>query len=167
MNDRRMARADLVTGAILFALAVAVVAGSWSMDRLEARRIHPLSAPGFTPGLLGLALAVTSALLIIQAVRRGGATGWGEPFGAGGRLSPAMLRLLGALALSLIYALGLIGRMPYWLATALFVSTFIAVFEWGDGGPRWLRLAWAVGLGLGVGLVVSYVFRELFLVRLP
>lgn len=167
MNDRRMGRADLVTGAVLFALSVAVVAGSWNMDRLEARRIHPLSAPGFTPGLLGLALGVAAVLLIVQAVRRGGATGWSVSFDRASWFSPATLRLFGAMALSLIYALGLVGSMPYWLATSLFVTVFIAVFEWNEGGPRWLRLAWAVGIGLGVGLCVSYVFSELFLVRLP
>lgn len=167
MNDRSMGRADLVTGAVLFALSVAVVAGAWNMDRLEARRIHPLSAPGFTPGLLGLALGVASVLLIVQAVRRGGATGWSGAFDRESWFSPATLRLFGALALCLIYALGLIGRMPYWLATSLFVASFIAVFEWNEGGSRWVRLAWAIGIGLGVGLFVSYVFSELFLVRLP
>ena len=57
--------------------------------------------------------------------------------------------------------------MPYWLATSVFVASFIAIFEWTDGGSRWVRLAWALGIGLAVGLAVSYVFSELFLVRLP
>lgn len=165
MSNPRMARADLVTGAILFALSVAVVAGSWNMDRLEARRIHPLSAPGFTPGLLGLALAVASIILIVQAVRRGGAR---RLEGSGtGRMTADAYRLWGTLVLCLVYALGLIGRMPYWLATALFVASFVAIFEWNEGGTRWIRLVWAIGIGLAVGLGVSYVFSELFLVRLP
>jgi putative flippase GtrA len=63
--------------------------------------------------------------------------------------------------------LGLLGRMPYWLATALFVSVFVAVFEWHDGGSRLVRLAWAAGIGIACGAIVNYVFSELFLVRLP
>lgn len=166
MNDRGMARADLLTGAVLFAVSVAVVAGAWNMDRLEARRIHPLSAPGFTPGLLGLALGVTSVLLVAQALRRGGATGWSSMLEGGWR-SAAMAHLFGALALCLFYAVVLVGTLPYWLATSIFVSAFIAVFEWKDAVPKWQMLSWAVGIGVGIGVVVSYVFSELFLVRLP
>ncbi|MCP4383472.1 MAG: hypothetical protein GY798_18990 [Hyphomicrobiales bacterium] len=166
MNERGMARADLFTGAVLFAVSVAVVVGAWNMDRLEARRIHPLSAPGFTPGLLGLALAVTSLILVIQALRRGGATGWSEIL-VGEWRSAAGARLFGALALCLLYAIVLIGTLPYWLATAIFVTAFVAVFEWNEAAPRWQALVWAVGIGVGVGVVVSYVFSELFLVRLP
>ena len=64
MPDRRKAQADVVFGAMLFVLAVALIAGAWNMDRLELRQIHPLSAPGLTPGLLGLALAVASLMLV-------------------------------------------------------------------------------------------------------
>ncbi|WP_421725548.1 tripartite tricarboxylate transporter TctB family protein [Bauldia sp.] len=167
MNDQRMARADLVTGAVLFALSVAFVVGSWNMDRLEARRIHPFSAPGVTPGLLGLALGVTSALLVVQAVRKGGLTGWGDLARNGFKLTDAGRRLLGAIVLCLFYPLVLIGTLPYWLATTIFVTGFIFAFEWNQPSPLWQRLAWAFGIGVVVGVGISYVFTELFLVRLP
>lgn len=163
MTEPREARADLVTGVILFALSAAVIVGAWNMDRLEIRRIHPFSAPGVTPGLLGIALGIASFIMIVQSVRRGGlAGGW-----AAGAPRQAVIRLVVAAALALVYALGLIGNMPYWLATALFVTVFITVFEWGDGGNRAVRLAWAAGIGIATGLTVAYVFSELFLVRLP
>jgi putative tricarboxylic transport membrane protein len=60
--------------------------------------------------------------------------------------------------------------MPFWLATAIFVTVFIAVFEWTRTAPpaRHLsRLGWAVFLGLTTGFAVDYLFRDLFLVRLP
>jgi len=164
-----MGRADLITGVLLFALAVAVITGAWTMDRLEIRQVHPLSVPGLTPGLLGLALALTSLLLIAGSLRQPTARVPTETESAAANPG-AWTRLLTAAALCLIYALGLVGRLPFWLATALFVTVFIAVFEWDRGGPagrRAVRLGWALFLGIATGFAVSYVFRDLFLVRLP
>jgi putative tricarboxylic transport membrane protein len=164
MDDRRMARADLVTGVILLALALSIVAGAWTMDRLEVRHIHPSSAPGVTPGLLGIALAIASMLLVWRALASGALV---QPRASGGLWGAAPGRLVTALALSLLYALGLLGRAPYWLATALFVASFIAAFEWGEREGRIGRLSWALAIGIAAGFCVSYVFSELFLVRLP
>jgi hypothetical protein len=50
------------------------------------------------------------------------------------------------------------------------VTAFIALFEWERGGTRarrLTRLVWAVSLGVATGLIVSFAFRDLFLVRLP
>jgi putative tricarboxylic transport membrane protein len=164
-----MARADMLTGLVLFALAVAVLYGAWTMDRLEIRQVHPLSVPGLLPGLLGIALAICSVILLAQAAgaRRGAAaTAVADETDAGNSV-----RNLGlAAALCLTYALGLVGRLPFWLATALFVAGFILVFEWRDASSRRERLAglaWAIGIGLCTGLAVAYTFSKLFLVRLP
>jgi len=169
MPDRRMARADLVTGAILFVLAVAMLYGSWTMDRLAVRHINPVSAPGLTPGLLALALLVASILLIMQAVRAGGLSAGADS--ARDTASPGGVRRLAtALILCLIYPLVLIGRMPFWLATALFVFGFVAVFEWeggGGGASRARRLAVAAAIGIVTGAAVAYTFSHFFLVRLP
>ena len=164
MENGRMVRADLVTGAVLLALAVAMIVGAWNMDRLEIRRIHPLSAPGLTPGLLGIALGVASLILIAQSVRSGGLAGWRD---WERRPLQPVIRLAVAFTLCLGYALGLVGRMPFWLATALFVTTFIVAFEWADDGNRVVRIAWATAIGIAAGLGISYVFSDLFLVRLP
>jgi putative tricarboxylic transport membrane protein len=175
MSGRGMARADLFTGAVLFALSVAVVYGAWTMDRLEIRQIHPLSAPGLTPGLLGIALAAASVLLLLNAARRLGSPAGNKPAGAGGPEAAtadrgAASRLLTAGLLCLVYALGLVGRMPFWLATTIFVAVFILAFEWRPGAGRsaMLRsLAWALGIGLATGVGVAYAFSEIFLIRLP
>lgn len=171
MTDPRMARADLTAGVVFLVLAVAVISGSWTMDRLEFRQIHPLSAPGFTPGLLGIALAFASLLLIAQAIRNLRTAPAQEATATDGAENPgAVRRLFAATGLCLLYALGLVGRMPFWLATAIFVTVFIGVFEWTRTAPpaRHLRrLGWAVFLGLATGFAVDYVFRVLFLVRLP
>jgi hypothetical protein len=165
-------RADLVTGILFFALAVAVVYGAWTMDRLEVRQIHPLSAPGVLPGLLGIALAIASSILILKSLirlRSAHADFASQPGREAASDSGGPMRLAGTATLCLIYALGLVGRMPFWLATAIFVTAFIAVFEWNLGDPsrRRVGLAWALFLGLATGWTVSFVFSDIFLVRLP
>jgi putative tricarboxylic transport membrane protein len=165
------ARIDLLAALALLALGVAFLVASLGMDRLEARRIHPLSAPGLVPGLLGLALALCSALLGLQAIRAGALAGWrgATPLGRGAE--PGAKRRLGlVLVLTLAYPLLLIGRLPYWLATWLFVSAFTILLEGlsaDRAAPLWRTVLVAVALGGAVALAVSYLFQELFLVRLP
>lgn len=167
MTDRRAAHWDLLTGVILFALAVAVFWGAWTMSRLEIRQIHPLTAPGLLPGLLAIALGICSLLLIKEALSaRRKAPADAAVVDTGGSVGTLAL----AAALCLVYALGLVGRMPYWLATALFVGSFVLVFEWPlrtGGRQKALTALWAVGIGLAAGLGIAYAFRDLFLVRLP
>lgn len=169
MTNRQGATADLVTGAVLFALAMAMVVGAWTMSRLEIRQIHPLTAPGLLPGLLGIALALCSILLIVEALaRRRAARAAAAPAADPADSSRANLGI--ALLLCLGYALGLVGRVPFWLATALFVGAFILVFEWPEARTRRDRLvgaAWAVGIGLVAGVGIALAFSDIFLVRLP
>jgi len=67
------------------------------------------------------------------------------------------------LALCFGYAVGLVGRVPFWLATFVFVSAFIAVFEY----PSRRRMAAAPLYGIATALAVTYLFESVFLVRLP
>ncbi|MEO1103961.1 MAG: tripartite tricarboxylate transporter TctB family protein [Pseudomonadota bacterium] len=159
-----MARADLLTGVVLLALGLAMLYGGFVMDRLEIRQIHPASIPGLVPMGLGIALAVCAVILLASAVRAGGLT---APSYAGDRA--ALLRLVLCMALCLTYPLILIGWLPFWLATSLFVTGFIAIFEWTPRLPRAhaIALATAILQGILVGVVTAYVFSELFLVRLP
>jgi putative tricarboxylic transport membrane protein len=64
---------------------------------------------------------------------------------------------------------GLIGRLPFWAAAALFVASFTILFEWPitPQGQRLRRVVEGVALGLVTGVVVTLVFEQLFLVRLP
>ena len=157
-------KADLITGVVLLALAAAVMYGGWTMDRLEVRRIHPASIPGLVPMGLGVVLAIAAAALVIRA--------WCAP-GVGGA-APAGdargVRFALTLGLCLLYAVGLVGHVPYAIATALFVFAFIAVFEWreaGIAGRRVRSLGTALVQAVLVAGVVSIAFEKLFLVRLP
>ena len=165
-------KADLITGVVLFVLAVAIVYAAWTMDRLELRHIHPLSAPGLLPGLLGFALGVCALLLITQSLRALSVISDTQDDSARSetRVDGRLFRLAIAVFLCLAYALGLVGLVPFWLATTLFVSSFILFFEWREASSRREAIAsagWALAIGIAVGLGVAYAFSELFLVRLP
>jgi hypothetical protein len=83
-----------------------------------------------------------------------------------------VLRVGAFLVLGLAYAAGLVGRggIPFWLATFVFVTGFVLVFDWTrrrDAGQTTKGVLFAVAIGAGTAFVVSYVFQEVFLVRLP
>lgn len=163
-----MVKADFWFSIVLIALGLAVVVESWRMPRFEALQINPYTVPGLVPGALGLVILVLGSVLCLRAARAGG---W-RPGGERDRwlADPGTGNLLLAAALCLVYAGGLVSRLPFWLATWLFVSGFIALFEWplaASRADRIKRLAFALGFGLVIALVVSFVFERIFLVRLP
>ena len=158
-------RADLLGALFWFALGTAIAVGAWRMDRLEAQGASLYTAPGLVPGLLGAAIAFLGILLAARSAARGAfAPRTRERFAFHGRLA-----LSGALMLA--YAAGLVGHgVPFWLATWLFVSGYIAIFEWkmrAERGQRLRGIALALLYGGSTALVVSYVFQEIFYVRLP
>ena len=188
------ARNDRLTAVVLFALGVAMFWGGFDMDRLEARRIHPASIPGLVPMLLGGVLALCATVLGLTASRevRDAAAGAGTTAtagteatagttaarGQGGDVATppppddhvSVPRLLAAALWSSTYALVLLGRMPFTLATALYVTLFVLGFGWpaARGGAARARLA-ALALGIGVigAWAIATLFSEGFLVRLP
>ena len=163
-----MIRADLLAAIFFIVLAAAMLYGSWTMDRLEARRIHPFTVPGLVPGLLSGTLLICGVVLAVRSLRLPAPGGWTElgaavTSGAAGRAGVVLL-------LCLVYTLGLIGMMPFWLATGLFVFAFILVFETWLAAPRrslLQSLPWALGLAVATAAIVTLVFERAFLVRLP
>lgn len=157
-------RADLVTAAVLLAFGLGIVGHSLQMPRFIEQSGTGLTAPGIVPGFHGAMIALLSVLLGLRAVRRGG---WAVR-GRAARNAGDGWRLATAAALGVLYAGVMVGRLPFWLASALFVFAFTAVFEWG-GGPehRPRRLLEAALIGLGTGIAVMLVFEKLFLLRLP
>jgi len=147
-------RGDLVQGVVWALGGGAIVYASWTMDRLERHGAALYTAPGLVPGLLGLVLLVLGVVLALRGLRAGPARGLPAP-----SLGNTPL----VLALCFGYAAGLIGRVPFWLATFVFVGAFIALFEY----PSHRRMALAPVYGAVTSLVVTYLFETVFLVRLP
>lgn len=168
-NDGNMARADLLTGLVLLGIGVAVSWMSWEMPRLEVRRIHPLTVPGLVPGILGIALTFCGAILVLRSIRvAGAAAGWAGFL----RLftSSEAGRVGATMALALIYAIGLVGWLPFWAATGFFVFAFILLFEQGfraSPHPVGRTVLTAAVQAVLVAIVVTLVFERGFLVRLP
>lgn len=173
MSDfsQRAIRADLISGLVFIALGVLVFIAAWLMPRLESRGVHLATIPGLVPMALGLMLAFCGVLLS----RRAWLQGAYKPLPVGQRLRDLLsdaeaIRLAAMLALTLIYALLLVGRLPFWLATTLYVFTAIVLFErYLTRQPRpLLRCLILAGIqAVVVTLVVTLTFQEIFLVRLP
>jgi hypothetical protein len=144
-------RSDLVQGAAWALGGGAIVYASWTMDRLERHGAALFTAPGLVPGLLGLVILLLGVVLALRKREAQPAA----PMSVGN--TPLVL------ALCLGYAIGLVGRVPFWLATFVFVTAFIAVFEY----PVRRRMGFAPLYGAATSLAVTYLFESVFLVRLP
>lgn len=167
MMPTRMDRADFLTALGVVALGLGAAVESWRMPRLEQLDINPYTAPGIVPGVIGVVLTALGLALLARSAARGGwrlaAVTEPAPDGRAARLALA-------LALTVGYAAGLVGRLPFWLATGLFVFAFIAVFEWrlaADRTGRLRGLAIAAAEAVAVSAAVTFVFQSIFLVRLP
>jgi len=152
------------------ALGVAVLVGSIRMDRLEAQHINPYTVPGLLPGLLGLVMILLGVLLGLRSWNRGARLVGGPHFAIDWR---SMRRLAVVISLILIYTVALLGRgLPFWLVSALYVTASIVLLQapqraLAGRSLDWRDLAFAAAVGIGSGVVIQYVFQELFLVRLP
>ncbi len=166
-----MLKADFLTGIAFILLSLYVIVESWRMPRLEHLQVHPLSVPGLVPAFLGIVLLVFAVILLVRSILAGGHR-LGLSAEAARRVlsNPGNQRLLLTAILGIGYAGFLVGRIPYWLATGLYVFTFVGVFEWRPGMTRreHVRLGLAAGLlAVATSGLVTWVFQSLFLVTLP
>jgi Tripartite tricarboxylate transporter TctB family len=162
-------RVDLWTGAAFLALGLAIVSLATQMPTFTEQKGEIYTAPGLVPGIYGLVISTLSIWLIVRSLRRSRAGELVESEAAAPDGS-SNLRLALAAALGLVFCVGLIGRMPFWAAAAIFVTAFIALFEWRKGDPwsrRAMRFGTAVLQGLVTGGLVMLVFEKIFYVRLP
>ena len=163
-------RADFLFGLVLVALGIAVAFESWRMPRLTELGVHPMTAPGLVPGLLGLVTALLGGILTTRSAR----TGDDSIAGVVGSDSRNLSRQAGRFALTLVlclaYAVVLVGRVEFALATGLFVFAFIVLFEWNserDISGHVRAVVFASVEAVIVAALVTVVFERIFLVRLP
>lgn len=166
-DDKPSPRADLWWGLAWIMLGLSIVWGGWTMDRLAHLSIPVYSIPGLVPMLLGAVLALMGTALLLRAI---GAGALAQRSAGGGSLADHW-RLLLLMALCLAFAVGMVGRgLPFWLAAAIFIAVFVFIFEYQDrrASRQLARGALIAAVhGLITGLVVQYVFEDLFLLRLP
>lgn len=142
-----------------------MLVGGYTMDRLEIRQIHPASIPGLVPMGLGVALAFCALLLILSARRE-------LPNVVETQVEKGSYKnLLVTIFLSVSYAAGLVGNIPFVVATAIYIFLFSAYFLWPDNAKdkfariRIIMLCTVFSLVFAIG--ISVLFRYGFLVRLP
>jgi hypothetical protein len=158
---------DLWGGLLWCGLGAAIVFEALRMDRFTQQGASLYTMPGFVPGMLGSLLVLLGLVLCLRHrrhQRRAPATNVAsaDANSLNGLFSK---RTLVAAGLSLLYAGGLLGRIPFEVATFLFVASFTYLFyEAADAGSR-LRTALLNGL-LSTAVIVL-VFRFIFLVQLP
>jgi hypothetical protein len=162
------ARADVVSGAIWLAIGAAIVAGSWNMDRLEKQGVQWFAAPGLVPGILGLFIVGAALIIVARSIARL-ARDRADAEGVGADWS--LRRTALTLALCLAFAVGLVGHgLPFGVATAAYLFLHIFLLELPERratGQVLRGAAVAAAVGVGAATAVSFVFQELFLVRLP
>lgn len=175
--DLRQSIGWIVFGAIVIVL-------SWRMDRLERQDINPYTVPGLLPGFLGLAVVLFGSLLLWRSWQRIKASTEAQPAAAAALSSSARSvenvervekverkRIATVLVLCIGYAAGLMGHgLPFWLATSIFVAAAIGVLQFAERtarGQRWRGLIFALVMGIATGIGTTFLFQDLFLVRLP
>ena len=139
-----MVRADFVTGIALILVSLYVIFESWRMPRIGEPGGPPVERPRPRAGVprrgphrlrrgpgdcdLSGREATVSGCHIAKAREV--------------LAEPGNQRLLITAVLTIAYAGFLIGRMPYQLATGLFIFAFIVLFEWESGltPARYARL---------------------------
>lgn len=165
--ERLSPRVDLGIAIAFFLVGGAIVWQAFSMPTFRERQGEIFTAPGIVPGFYGVIICFLSVLLGGRAVGRA-RRGLGPT--AAGSASKGLLGLALVACLCLVFAIGLVTRLPFWLASAIFVSVFILIFEWEKNASRASRarlLAISLAIGLIAGIAISLVFERAFLVRLP
>ncbi|MGZ5156552.1 MAG: tripartite tricarboxylate transporter TctB family protein [Caldimonas sp.] len=167
---RALAATDLRGGLGWVVFGGAVLIGSLRMDRLEAQHINPYTVPGLLPALLGIVMVLLGVLLVVRSWRRG------ARFSGGPRLAMdgATLHRLGiVIGLIVVYTIVLLGHgLPFWVGSSLYVAASIVLLQAPQRAAAGRRLGWrelvfAATVGLGSGVIITVVFQEAFLVRLP
>jgi Tripartite tricarboxylate transporter TctB family len=172
-TDKKVsAQADFIAAWIWIGFGVAVMIAAWRMDRLESQGASPYTAPGLVPGVLGTVMMLLGLLLALRAARAGGYRLRWIHRAELQQARPVIARVAAFLVLSLAYAAGLVGHggIPFWLATFVFVTVSVLAFDWTrrrQAAEVGKGVLWALAIGAGTALLVSYVFQEVFLVRLP
>jgi len=166
-------RAEIGTALVWLSLGAAITLASWRMDRLDHLGINPWSVPGLTPGAIGVLIIVFALALLWQAVRAGAATAASDPDDDAAAPPPAgsARRTLIAAALCVLFAGVTLGHgLPFVAEGAVFVFVFTTIFSWSlwraEGRVRNGLLRTLI-VAVAASALISWLFEQVFLVRLP
>jgi putative tricarboxylic transport membrane protein len=171
MKESNMPKADFLMSIALILFGIFVIIVSSQMPDFREQNFNKYSNPGLVPSVLGVIFIILGLVMLIRSIIRKG-----YRIEIGGEHISAWIkekstrRFLTTLGLSVTYALVLLGRMHFFIATALYMFTFILMFEY-DKQKVLLQQKKTIFIALFMSLttagVVFGVFRYLFLVNLP
>ena len=171
MEEHNMPRADFLTSIFLIIFGIIVLVISIQMPRFEEQGVNPFSVPGIVPGFLGGVVAFLGAVLFIRSImRKGYKLGLNRQAFKNFISAEMTKRFAVTILVSIAYGWGLLGHMPYEIATAIYVFAFILIFDikWKQElRPQWKKILIAAFVAILVGGIVGTTFRYLFLVNLP
>ena len=138
---------------------------------MEEVGANPYSAPGIVPGFLGVIIFFLGTILLVRSILK---NGYHIDISRKKLVSffkdEAVIRVFVTIIMSVMYGAVFLGRTPYVLITFLYVTAFVAIFEYRVDQPfhgQEKILLFSVIQALLVTGVVAAVFRYLFLVKLP
>jgi len=170
MTERTMAKADLVTSAVLIVFSVAVTVNSLAMPSMAGRGESRFSDPGVVPTFLGIMTFLLSMTMLLRSIRRGAAKSFAEDRGKLDGIDRGQWTRIGiTVGLAVLYAL-LLGKVWFPLLTFLFVFVFVMLFEYDFKAPlagQWKKALFAAILAVLTAASIFLVFQYLFLVNLP
>jgi uncharacterized RDD family membrane protein YckC len=151
-------------------LGVATLVESLRMDRLEQQDINPYTIPGLLPACLGVAIILLGLLMAYRSIAQGALQS--TPSAQGDSSHRHELRRIGVIVLLCCgFALGMVGHgLSFWLAAAVFITVIITILQHQalQGLKARIKgLLQAATIGWIAGGVITLVFQEFFLVRLP
>jgi hypothetical protein len=171
MEERNMPRADFITSIGLISFGIAVLVISIQMPRFQEHGVNRFSVPGIVPGFLGAIVGILGLVLFIRSIiRKGYKLGLNGTAVSGFFKAEITKRFAMTILVSVAYGWGLIGRINYEIATALYIFAFIVIFDvkWRQGiKTQWKKILIALIVAVLVGGIVGTTFRRLFLVNLP
>ena len=125
-------RTDLwiAAGFLVFGAAILTLALRMPTYTDQGGQIY--TAPALVPSFYGVVIGILSLWLAARAIRRGALR---RRQGGASTARPATATRVSRSppALGVVFIVGLIGRMPFWLAATIFVTAFVAAFEWRPG----------------------------------
>ena len=170
MKQENMNKADFFTSIFLFLFGLAVLILSIRMPTFRELRANPYSAPGIVPGIMGVILFFMGVILFIRSViRKGYKIKLSSQAIKIFFKNDAIKRLLIAIFLSVFYVI-LLGNINYFLLTGMYIFIFIFAFEFKTKKNIFSQrktLLFAFLEAVFIAALISFVFRYLFLVRLP
>lgn len=152
---------DFISSIVILLLSVFVLAESRGIYVKAGKTLY--LSPALIPLMLGTILLVLSVVLMLESLKEGGIAARaaeGKQWMKAIKEDPNSLRMLIGLVLMGIYTFVLLGMLPFWLATFLFMFLLMYFLEAGS-------LVKIVVISIVVTALIIFLFQVCFRVPLP